>query len=110
MEFTKKTIVVRAEFYERLQRDAFFQHSEIKVLLDAILRQWIADNPERPHKPVAKLKASRAALEVEQIKDAMAAAGNRRADAAAILGISRMMLNKKCRLYGLTFPHSIRAK
>lgn len=105
MSFTKKTIAIRDEFYERLRRDSFFGKVEIKQIMDGILAAWIKDNPEAPSRPVAGLLSeSKAALEVEQIKDAMANAWNHRERAAAALGISRMALNIKCRKYNLTFP------
>lgn len=105
MTFIKKTIVVREAFYERLRRDSFFSKREIKEILDQILEKWVVENPEEAHRPVAGLLSeSKAALEVEQIKDAMANAWNHRERAAAALGISRMALNIKCRKYNLTFP------
>ncbi|MFA5727224.1 MAG: helix-turn-helix domain-containing protein [Saccharofermentanaceae bacterium] len=105
MSFTKKTIMVRDDFYERLRRDSFFGHKEIKEIMDGILASWIQDNPEEPHRPAAgRLNESRAAFEVERIKDAMANAMNHRERAAKALGISRMALNMKCRKYGLAFP------
>ena len=105
MNFTKKTIMVRDEFYERLRRDSFFGRIEIKEIMDGILEKWIADNPEEPHRPAAgRLNESKAALEIEQIKDAMANAGNHRERAAEALGIGRMALNIKCRKYKLEFP------
>ena len=105
MAFIKKTIMVRDEFYERLRRDSFFGRREIKEVLDEILAAWIKGNPEEPHRPAAgRLDESRAALEIEQIKDAMANAHNHREAAAAALGISRMALFMKFRKYSLTFP------
>jgi transcriptional regulator with PAS, ATPase and Fis domain len=105
MIFTKKTIMVRDEFYERLRRDAFFQRREIKGVLDEILAAWIAQHPEEPHRPVAgNLSESKATLEIEEIKNAMDNARNHRERAAAALGITRMSLNVKCRKYSLTFP------
>lgn len=105
MTFIKKTIVVRESFYERLRRDSFFNKREIKEILDQILEKWVAENPEEPHRPVAgPLSDSKAAMEIEQIKNAMANAYNHRERAAEALGISRMALNIKCRKYKLTFP------
>ena len=105
MNFTKKTIMVRNEFYERLRRDSFFGRVEIKEIMDGILEKWIAENPEEPHRPLAgRLDESRASLEIEEIKNAMANAYNHRERAAAALGISRMALHKKCKRYKLEFP------
>jgi DNA-binding NtrC family response regulator len=105
MTFIKKTIVVRESFYEQLRRRAFFGRREIKEILDEILEKWLKDNPEEPHRPMAgRLDEVKAALEIEQIKDAMDNSRNHRARAAEVLGISRMALNIKCRKYGLTFP------
>jgi transcriptional regulator with PAS, ATPase and Fis domain len=105
MSFTKKTITVREEFYERLRRESFFGRREIKEILDEILAAWVQDNPEEPRRPAAgRLSEVKAAMEVEQIKDAMANANNHRERAAEVLGISRMALFVKFRKYGLTFP------
>jgi transcriptional regulator with PAS, ATPase and Fis domain len=105
MSLHKRTMIVRDEFYERLRRDSFFSKREIKDILDGILADWVAQHPEEPHRPIAgNLSESKAALEIEEIKNAMANAYNHRERAAAALGITRMAVNVKCRKYGLTFP------
>lgn len=105
MGFTKRTIVVRDEFYERLRRDGFFDKREIKEILDEILGGWIAEHPELPRRPMAgKLSDSREQIEIEEIKNAMAQTYNHKSNAAKILGISRMALFNKLKKYGLTFP------
>lgn len=105
MDFTKKTIMVRDEFYERLRRDAFYQRKEIKGILDEILADWIAQHPEESHRPAAsKLSESRTAVEIEEIKNAMAQTRNHRSRAAGLLGISRMALFMKMKKYNLEFP------
>ena len=106
MEWTKKTIVVRAAYYERLRRDAFFGHREIKNLLDEILAEWIEGNPEKPKGEARPLDEGKAEWESEMIKQAMAAVENNREAAADLLGISRMALFNKIKRYGLAFPHS----
>jgi len=105
MGFTKRTIVVRDEFYERLRRDGFFEKREIKGILDEILANWIAEHPEQPRRPMAgKLSESREQIEIEEIKNAMAQTYNHRTKSAEILGISRMALFMKMKKYQLTFP------
>lgn len=105
MGFTKRTIVVRDEFYERLRRDGFFDRREIKEILDEILANWIAEHPELPRRPMAgKLSESKEQLEIEEIKNAMAQTYNHRTKAAGILDISRMALFLKLKKYNLTFP------
>jgi transcriptional regulator with PAS, ATPase and Fis domain len=105
MGFTKRTISVRDEFYERLRRDGFFDRREIKEILDGILANWIAEHPEQPRRPMAgKLSDSRDQIEIEEIKNAMAQTYNHKSNAAKILGISRMALFNKLKKYGLAFP------
>lgn len=105
MGYTKKTIMIRDEFYERLRRDAFYQRREIKGILDEILADWIVLHPEEPHRPAAsKLSESRVTLEIEEIKNAMTQTRNHRSRAAALLGISRMALFMKMKKYNLEFP------
>lgn len=106
MAWTKKTVIVRAEYYERLRREAFYNRQEIKFYLDMALELWIAANPEKVRGEAVPLEESRPGWEIDQIKIAMRAADNSRAKAAGLLGISRMSLYNKIQRYGLQFPHS----
>jgi transcriptional regulator with PAS, ATPase and Fis domain len=105
MALQKRTIMIRDDFYERLRRDAFFGHKDIKDILDGILADWITEHPEEEHRPAAgKLRENRASFEIEEIKNAMAQARNHRAKAAEIMEISRMALFMKMKKYNLQFP------
>ena len=103
MVFTKKTIVVREAYYERLRREAFHRNTEIKELLDAILKAWAEKTPEYLDQPIP-MKAAREDREREAIKSAMLSAHNNREDAARILKISRMNLFNRMKKLGLEFP------
>lgn len=108
MEFTKKTFVVRKQFYERLRREAFFNDKYIKDVLDEILEVWCLDNPE-PDSESSKRRAvslpqAKAEMEIQQITAAMEKAKYNRSNAAKMLNKTRMWLYNKCKEYELEFP------
>ena len=108
MEFTKKTLIVRKQFYERLRREAFFNNRLIKDVLDEILEGWCLDNPEEETDPLKMVSFDRAKedMEKQQITAAMEQTGYNRSEAAKLLNRTRMWLYNKCKEYELEFPLS----
>ena len=71
MEFTKKTIVVRSDYYDRLRREAFYNGKQVKEILDSILKDWIRNNPESERGLSGTLEDAKATVEISKIKNAM---------------------------------------
>jgi len=106
MEFTKKTIVVRSDYYDRLKREAFYNGKQVKEILDSILQEWIRSNPESERDLSGSLEDAKATVEISKIKTAMETTGMNITKASELLGISRVYMHKLIKRHKLKFDRS----
>jgi len=95
MEFTKKTIVIRDTYYERLRREAFFNKKQIKEVLDDVLKEHFSRHKETKDPGVqVDLMMIKDNSMIKAIKEALKQTNGNITQASGLLGITKQYLYK----------------
>ena len=100
MEYVKKTIIIREAFYERLKREAFYNNSQVKLILDKVLNEWNINNPEQePEAFKGSLMEIKEQSMKKAVQEALKQSGGNQSQASKLLNISRVYLSTLIKKY-----------